>query len=145
MRRIVLVLACLALAGCGEGSDDTSFSFPDTEQTTTVDPAQHNAEVVEQAKSEETSAAAIWRRLRRELVLYDEADISLYHVYQVHGMECTIDRVEKVDAYSAAGPNDLLSPDGQWDVNVNTVVDGNTMKETPLSLCLQTAKNAMGW
>ena len=137
MRWFVLVLSCLAVAGCGGGGNTELGPAP-------ADPAAHNNAVVSGAQHQEQSRAAILKKLDARLKLYDDPDDPyLTNMYVVRGRECSIDEVELFDPTSELGSHDLLSPDGRWAVAIATVFDGTS--ETPLSWCLSVAKEALGW
>ena len=147
MKRVVLVLSCLTLAGCGgdQKNADLSGLLADPPTTTqAVNPAEHNAQVVQQAKSEEGSIAAIHAKLARRLAFRTEAGVP--DSFDVASGTCSVQDITQVDAYSgSAGPNDLLSPDGKWEVNVNVFVNLDTNRTTPLSDCLTAVRVALKW
>jgi hypothetical protein len=115
VRKIVLGLLCLALAGCGE-----------------------------EPKHEDLPE--IMNRLGAELKIFD--DDSPDHPYRtgmyiVHGHECSIADLSPYDpaTYPPARHNDLISPDKRVRVTV-FIFDG---RFSTLSLCLEAARNALGW
>jgi len=121
------LLAIVALAGCGSS----------------------NADKVNNAKKSEASAAQIHRKLKQELDLHRYAGtednftvpVGSPDVYAGQsGTECSIDGISApASSLDQSDPDTLVAPDKSASVKV-VAFQGSSQ-----SLCLQTARQALGW
>jgi hypothetical protein len=124
-RATIITLAALALAGCG-GSDGSG----------------HNDQVIAQAQSNEASAASIRAKLQSSLGLHYSTDYDVDDIYTTYDGDCGIRWIGPSD--ETAGDQVITSPNGKMAVNVETWFDANS-NHTPLSACLEAARQALGW
>jgi histidine ammonia-lyase len=131
-----IAVAAVALAGCGGDSGSKGFASNDAR--------------INKAQQSEASAETIHAKLERALQLHHYAGVDDAYTVPVgspdvhqgeSGYECNIDGVYigQQARMQASESNALVSADG------NAVVEVGTFQGTPTSVCIKTAKHALGW
>lgn len=139
------VAAIVGAGGCGSSNSGNASAGG------TPSGSSHNDAVISQAQTSEASVAQLRAKLKARLQLHKYAGVDNAYTLppgqpDVHlgepGKECSIDDIvvgkDQAEQYSG-DDHTLLSPDG------NAAVAVDVFQGTPLSDCLQAARDALGW